>query len=185
MEILIGIIALIIIYVIYFKSRRENSINQRITNFSIANSFTPHESYISADINSAIAVDKKRRLICLQDESGQCHFYDERHIVNSQIVMNEKTYQKHKFINTWGRYFIGKSIGGSVVGGVAALTGKVSIDKEVNSIKLKIIVNDLSRPNYSITFLEGKTNKYRQDNALKQAEYWDGLIKVFIHGQLK
>ena len=65
------------------------------------------------------------------------------------------------------------------------MTGKVRIDKEINSIKLKIIVNDLTKPNYTITFLNGSTSISKQENALKQAEYWDGLIKVFIHSQMK
>lgn len=181
MGILIGIIALFIFYKVYSKSQRENRINQRFSNFSIANFFTPHESYVSADLNSAIAVDKDNRLIGLQDSLGQCNFYDERYIVTSQIVLNEQTYERHPFIRVWGSYLIGKWIGGQEVGKLAALTSRVNVDKEINSIKLKITVNDLTKPNYTITFLDGKTSKSQQDNALQQAEYWDSLIKVFMH----
>ena len=181
MEIFIVILVIIIVYVIYSKLQRERKVSQRFANFSIDNFFIPHESYVSADLKSAIAIDKESQLIGLQDEFGKCHFYDERYIVSSQILINEKTYHNYSFINKWSSYMIGKWIGGQEVGEIAAVTSKVSVDKEVVSIKLKVTVNDLTKPNYSIIFLEGKTNKYRQDNALQQAEYWDSLIKVFIH----
>lgn len=181
MGILVGIIALIIIYTVYSKSQREKRINERFSNFSITNFFTPHESYISADLNSAIAVDTESRLLGLQDEFGENHFYDERYIVASQVVVNEQTYHKKPFMNVWGSYLIGKRIGGDEIGEIAAMTTDVRVNKEVNSIKLKVTVNDLKKPNYTITFLEGKTNRSHQDNALQQAEYWDSLIKVFIH----
>jgi len=181
MGILIGIIALFIIYKVYSKSQRESRISQRFANFSIANFFTPHESYVSADLNSAIAVDKDSRLIGLQNEAGDCNFYDERYIVTSQIIVNEQTYQQKPFISVWGGYLVGKWIGGDKIGEIAALTSKVRVNKEINSIKLKVTVNDLTKPNYTITFLDGKKNKSQQDNALEQAEYWDSMIKVFMH----
>ena len=181
MAVLIGIIAFIIGYKVYSKIQRESRINQRFGNFSVPNFFTPHQSYVSADLSCAIAVDNDNRLICLQDQIGENRFYDERYVVGSQILVNEQTYQQKPFINIWSSYLIGKWIGGDKVGEIAAMTTNVRVKKQVDSIKLKVTVNDLRRPNYTIVFLDGQANKALQDLAFNEAEYWDSIIKVFIH----
>jgi hypothetical protein len=180
MEIFLLIVAVIITYLVYSKMRRERIIKQRFEKFLVPNFFTPHESYISADLNSAIAIDKETKLIGLQDETGECNYYDERYIINSEIVVGEQTTQKRPFLNIWGSYLIGKWIAGQKIGEIAAMTSKVRVDKKVNSIKLKVTVNDLTKPNYSIVFLSGTATTSQQNNALQTAEYWDGVLKVFL-----
>lgn len=181
MEAIIIIFAIIFGFWIFSKIRREQRINQRVANFSVPNFFTPHESYVSAHLNSAIAVDKENYLIGLQDGNRQSNYYDARHIVTSQLILNEQTHQKHPFLNTWGWYLVGKWIFNDKVGEIAALTSKVRIEKKINSIKIRVTVNDLSKPNYTIVFLEGSASKRQQLQALQQAEYWDSIIKIFVH----
>jgi hypothetical protein len=181
MRIAAGILSLIFLYVIYSRVQRARKIKQCFANFSVGDFFTPHESYISADLHSAIAIDKRNHLLGFQNEYGQCNFYDERYIINSQIIINEQTYQYRPFISVWGNYLIGKWVGGDKIGEIAALTSRVRVDKQINSIKLKVTVADFANPNHTITFLRGRGSRSQQERAMKQVEYWDSLVKIFLH----
>lgn len=85
--------------------------------------------------------------------------------------------------------------GGMLAGGIGAAIGGLSAssiqNEMVKSVTLKITVEDLSKPIHYIDFLptqevEGYNSQgYKKDNniiqqALKNAEYWHGVIDVII-----
>lgn len=82
-------------------------------------------------------------------------------------------------------------IGGALFGGVGAIVGASTSGsssssrtiKEVNSIDVKIVVNNTKRPVWIINFLNMKTTKgsliYRP--AIERAQHWQGLLSVIIH----
>ena len=183
---IIGLLFLVLIICFLWKRKiRANRVNEIFSNFEVPGFFAPHESYVSADLQSAISIDKVNRLISLQDEVGSCRYYDGDYIISTDIIINEKVVERRPFINVWGSYLVGKWIGGDNVAQVAALTSKVDINKEITSIKLIIIVNDLDQPNYEIVVLTGQPNKNQQESALKQAEYWNGMLKVLSNDKFE
>ena len=156
--------------------RREELIEQKHNNF-LTPTFTPHESYISADLGSAIAIDKDNRLIGLQDPESRCFYFDGANIISSDIIINENTYHKRSFFDMCRRYILGRLIGGKSMGSIASRTSKANIHKTISSIELKIRVNDLNMPIFTIPFLGFSSSQRVQDLAIQDVEYWDSLIK--------
>ena len=69
--------------------------------------------------------------------------------------------------------------GGGIIGG---LSGSKKTTGIVTKIELKIIVNDMEQPNYSVIFLWKKTKRGSSEYARAReiAEKWYGMLKVLI-----
>jgi hypothetical protein len=178
-----------LIFIIYFGSkiyineRKKKLLEKIIQKFFVEGFFYPHESYVSANFTGAVSIDRHNNIIGFQNNGHRCAYFTEGNIISSQIIINEQSYQKHLLISTWGRYLLAKYVFNEKIAEISALTSKVKVEKSMTSINLKVTVNSLTTPIFTINFLSGSAAKNKQNAALRDAEHWDGIIRIFIWRQ--
>lgn len=200
---IIGICGIICI-AYYAYNKKEQKSNEYKAKLELLNNLLSEEEYnwtnklYDIDNNSLLALDTTNKVIsfieCKKLKQGftakkKTFGYD--HILESHIVENGST-----VINTSRlAQASGAMIGGLVAGGVGAVVGGLSsgqsIDQEVRSLELVLVLNNLENPVHRIKLLTLDKDIYpikksddRYVNAKEKAEYWQHLIKV-IHSQIK
>jgi len=77
----------------------------------------------------------------------------------------------------------GAIVGGILAGGVGAMIGSQAGKKlyeEINSLDLKIYVDNIQNPTIKINFFRSFDGKFNLDRSLKLIEDWEGVFKVIL-----
>lgn len=157
-----------------------------IKKLSSLHDFSSTQNIMGNDGNSGIAVDKKRKTVCLIKHSGigigkgvTLDVISYQDILSSEIFEDGETITKTVRSSQLG----GVLVGGLALGGAGAIIGGLSVvaDK-VNKIDLRITVNRTSTPNHDINFMniEAKNQDIVYTSAMEQARHWHGLMEVLI-----
>lgn len=149
--------------------------------------FEVSQHIMGDDGESGLAVDELRHKICLiKQKNGKTltKVYTYRSILETEILENGLSLTK----TSRGSQLGGILIGGLLLGGVGAIIGGLSgkksqIDK-VNSIDLKIVINDMQTPMFLINFLKS-SNGYKKDSfvyksRIESIRRWNSLLAVLI-----
>jgi len=147
--------------------------------------FKVSQSYLDDSGNTAIAIDRINKKICLLKHCGteiKSKIVSYRDLLSAEVLVDGTEVVK----TSRGSQLGGAILGGIIDGGVGAIIGglsgsKTSI-KKVNSIRLQIVINDSSEPIHLVNFLEGENDagSFTCRQAMDQARYWQGLLSVFI-----
>ncbi len=147
-----------------------------------------------SDNKSLVAIDHDRQDVFIIKKSSNnlsTRFFNKDQIVSAEI--NEVTDKKTKVLTkvNRGSQLAGAVIGNALAGGAGLIVGgvtasKTSTTKEkeyVNKVELKLNVEDTRDPIVTIELLELRVKKdsMMHRNALKKAEYWNGIFKALIH----
>jgi len=132
-------------------SQRKKALREELNNPA---GFAVSQSFIGEDGNSAVAVDSVNKKICLLKLYGDQ--------VKTAIVSYRDLISAEIFIER------GETAGTPV--------------KKLPGIKLRIVINNSSEPVHVVYFFTGECKKdspaYR--HAVQQAEYWKGLLSLYI-----
>lgn len=136
--------------------------------FVLFDEFIPIEEYMSTYI---IALDTTRMKICIADYSfSKPNIFTYKDILSVEITEDEETITKTQR----GSQIAGAVVGGALLGGAGAIIGGLSGSKKsrkvTTEVAVKIIVNDITQPSYSISF-----------NSTELAERWYGIFKILIN----
>jgi hypothetical protein len=131
-----------------------------------ASGYTSDIKYLSYDGTSGIAVDESRKTVCIIS-SARKHEVNYSDVISSEIIEDGET--------------ITKTSRTSQVGG---LSGKKTSKEKVKHIYLQIIVNDISSPAHTISFMncEVKVKKggIIYNSAIENARHWHGVMESVI-----
>jgi hypothetical protein len=141
--------------------------------------FTPTESLLSG---ISFAYDAGRRKVCFLTTTKTAIIYNYSDILQSELVIDNEIITRHSNSSAIGR----AAIGGLLFGGVGAIVGGATSSSrqtaKVNSIELKITMNDMKFPVWRIAFLATPVmrNSVFFKRAYINAERWQGIITVII-----
>ena len=133
---------------------------------------------------SAVGFDKNRKKICfingVKDDSVSIYSFND--IMQSEIVIDGLTLVKTSTTSTIGRALVGGVLTGGIGAVIGGVTGKKSHNEVVNSIDLKICINDSANPFYKIRFLDAECKKgdFTYKDGYEKAEKWHGIVSTFI-----
>lgn len=144
--------------------------------------FNATDTYLSETSGISLSFDADRKKICLIDRNHLTHIYTYDQILQCEVDVDGDIVLKQSTTSTIGR----SVLGGILSGGVGAVIGGVTSSKKqkenINSIDLKITINDHSNPIFKINFLNTKTKKgsilYRL--SYDAVERWHGIVSGFI-----
>ncbi len=147
--------------------------------------FSATQKVIGLDGNTGLAIDEERKKICLLDYSQQnvaVRLFSYSDLLSSEIFEDGITVTKTVRSSQIG----GALAGGLAFGGMGTIIGGISGKTQrygnIESIDLRLTVNDTRNPLHCITFLdrEAKKDGFRYKQAFQQARHWYGLIEVLI-----
>ncbi len=134
---------------------------------------------------SGIAVDRKRKAICLVSKSQgnvESQIIQYRDILSAEISEDGVSVTATNRTSQAG----GLLLGGLALGGVGAviggLSGKKTTSEKISSIDLNIVVNRPESPVHSIRvmYVESAKNGAVYRDRIKKAKHWLSLVDVFV-----
>ena len=153
--------------------------------------FTASHQFAEYFPDCAVAVDEKRRLVCLAGARPGRPFqrliYPHTRLIDVALVEDGATVTETT--TDRGNLFKGALLGRLIYGRFGALLGGLSAKRVGTSteisrgIELRITVDDLSHPVWTVPFFRGNlprsSTRYR--NIFDQALQWKGLFGILIH----
>ncbi len=185
MEVLIFIFFILIPMALIYVASKPSKKESMVEKLSSLHDFSSTQKIMGDDGNSGIAVDEKRKKVCLIKQSGEGVKLD---VISYQDILSSEIFEDGVTITKTVRssQLGGVLIGGLVLGGVGAiiggLSGKTAAADKVNKIDLRITVNRTSTPNHDINFMNIEVKKQATvyTSAMEQARHWHGLLEVLI-----
>jgi len=158
-----------------------------IDEFKKLENFEVSQAMISNDLKNGLAIDNRKNKFCiLKNNEGNIHttIYSYKDLLESEILEDGHGFTK----TSRGSQVGGILIGGLVLGGVGAviggLSGKKNNIEKINSIDLKIIVNDTNSPMTIFNFFKSKEGEEKSSSKYKlniqEAREWNSLLSVLI-----
>lgn len=147
--------------------------------------FNPTQQIMGCDGNSGLAVDERRKKLCLITNNGTSV---SQRIVYYKDILSVELFEDGTSVTKTVR---SSQIGGAVVGGlllggvgalVGSLSGKTKTSGKIKRIDLRLIVNDTSTPLHDVAFMnvEGKKDGIIYTQAIQVARRWHGIVEVLI-----
>lgn len=142
--------------------------------------FSPTQSYISINYETALGVDENRNLIAL-------FRYDKDNTVTYRVfsaadLIGVELFQKGKSSSQVRNKAITGALVGSIFGGAGAIVGSnIAGSKaagEIDAVNLVLTVNDTQIPNHTIFF---RTPSFENKQAEDQAKKWLSILEIMIH----
>ncbi|MCE2594412.1 SHOCT domain-containing protein [Motilimonas cestriensis] len=153
--------------------------------FTMVRDFKVTQEALGSDGLTGIAIDERRRKICLIKMRGE---KVSRKIIGYKDLLSSEIFEDNATITKTSRssQLGGALIGGVMLGGVGAIiggvTGKKTSKAKTKRIDLRIVKNDTSEPIFEINFLNIESDQgsalYQQ--AMSQARHWHSLVSVLI-----
>lgn len=147
--------------------------------------FNSTQKVIGCDGNSGLAVDEKRKKICLITNNGASV---SQRVVYYKDIFSVELFEDGTSVTKTVRssQIGGAAVGGLLFGGVGALVGglcgKTETSEKIKRIDLRLIVNDTNAPLHDVTFMnvEGKKDGIIYTQAIQVARRWHGIVEVLI-----
>lgn len=171
------------------KKKQKIYSDQLKENISKVVDFSSNHIHISPNGFQALSIDTNRQVIGLFENWANNfikHLYHYTDIIEVSIIENNEVESTTK--TSRSSQVIGTAVGGFLLGGTGAIIGGLSGKKTtssqefVTSLSLRIVIDDLSNPVFTVPFIEGQILK-------KDSEYqsiknniskWNGLLTIFL-----
>ena len=184
--VIIGIFSLF--FYIAVQSERKEKLQNEIKKqklFEILNSsgdFKSSKEFISYDYKNILALDEESKRICVVSDDGTRKIYLYKDLLQVEIVEDGVSVTTTSRTSQLGGALVGGMLAGGVGAVIGGLSGKTKTEREINSIELKLVVNDTNQPVYSFVFYKKK--KFEEFQATQKAKnevnFWHSLISVLI-----
>ncbi len=187
--VIVAFVIIVVIHVVLNPTVDKTKIIQE--NISRLENFTVTQSLANPEFRTGILLDEQKKEICLwifsdagdKWEDGRLHYND---ILSVEIIEDGTSITRTNRVSQVG----GALLGGILLGGVGAVIGGLSGKKEtlngkVKNLELKIIINDTSKPIFSISLLsktsdEVSTNDAKYKEAKTKAYHWQAVFEAII-----
>jgi len=128
----------------------------------------------------SIAFDHQRKKVCFIDAICKPWVYEYMKVIQSEIVVDGQTITKQS--GTIGRSIVGGVLAGGAGAIIGGTTGSTISNEKINSILVKITINDTINPVFKIIFLNVPTEKRSPayDISFSTAERLHGIIAGII-----
>lgn len=179
-----GVIA-VIVWAIYSSQKAKDTAQAMRLKASQTLGATPPFFWMEASSILGLACDADLSHLCVLTKSGNTIAL--RKVLASQILAVEIVEDGETIVRTSrAGQAGGMAVGGLLLGGVGAVVGGLSASQrhqsKVNSIKLRLIVDDAARPEIWVNFLDFSADRtgglYRQFRQF--ADEWHARFKVMI-----
>jgi hypothetical protein len=162
--------------------------------FNDLKNFSPSYSAFSSDGKTAIAIDNISKNVCLLN-NPKVHalgFFDtriiQREIISYRDILEVTIFEDGNSVTTTSRtsQVAGAIVGNIVLGGagliIGALTGSKKTSATVSSLEIRLIINNIQSPIWSISFIKSETPKKSSvyQKATNDANELLGIIKVLM-----
>ncbi|MFA7242804.1 MAG: SHOCT domain-containing protein [Sulfuricellaceae bacterium] len=147
--------------------------------------FSATQKVIGNDGATGLAIDERRRKVCLIDhrqQSVSCRVVTYKDLLSSEIFEDGSTVTKTVRTSQIGGALVGSLALGGVGAIIGGLSGKTKTSGKVKRIDLRITVNDTKSPLHDVNFLNLETEQggFIYEGAMKTARHWHGLVAVLI-----
>src|SRR5699024_2115573 len=200
----------IITLIIYFalnqipfikESNKAPEVNKKRLDEIISKSGAKGEKFILPNCLSAAILDKEKEKVYIysvkeRDLNNQCsykyHSFDFSDIIEAETIINNTTVTK----TSRGSQIAGTAIGGALLGGVGVVIGGLSGtkvgDENILEAKIKLTIDNISKPVHNIIFLNNesknytkfkngyKKGSYQYNQLIPQLEKWQGMFDVIL-----
>ncbi|WDQ30457.1 hypothetical protein PTQ21_18640 [Paenibacillus marchantiae] len=145
--------------------------------------FISSQVFANEKHDTAIAIDDQSNKLCIID--SEIRVFSSSDILELELVEDDVQLTR----TTRGSQVGGAIVGSVLAGGVGAVIGGLSGQKttsndKVKRVYLKLMVNDIKRPNVTVDFLNEKKEILKKDkkaiDASNKANHWYGVLSVLI-----
>lgn len=179
---IIVVVSLVIVIVqVIVVSNKQTAMKNKVERLP---NFSSTQEVMGCNGESGIAVDDRRRKICLitnrQTVSQRVLSYKD--IISVELVEDGATITQ----TVRSSQIAGAVVGGLMLGGAGAiiggLSGKSKTSGKVKSVALRVTVNDSLAPLHEVKFLLGESKKdsHLYTSAITRARHWAGVLEVLI-----
>ncbi len=153
------------------------------------NSLSPSQQFLSSDLTNGIALDEEQGKIVLlykEKDSDSFSIYRFRFDKIIEIEVNQDGDTVTKVSK--GGLLGGALVGGVLAGGIGSVIGSLAANKssteKVKNINMRIILNELSTPTFTINFLNS-LNPISKDSEqfktiVKDVDHWYGIFTILL-----
>jgi hypothetical protein len=162
--------------------------------FNDLKNFLPSYSVFSFDCKTAISIDNSSKKVCLlsNPKINALGFFDtriiERKIIAHRDILEVTIFEDGNSVTTTSRT---SQVAGAIVGNIAlggagliigALTGAKKTSATVSSLEVRLTINNIQSPIWSIAFIKSETSKKSSayQKATNDANKLLGLLKILI-----
>lgn len=192
-SILIPFFVLLFLFSYYANLYFSNKYDKFVKNFkeyiSKIDNFTPSQYIVSTDFKSGIVFDEIHHNICLlkifEDEFSN-RIFTYKDLVSVEFVENGSVISNTVRTSQIGSALVGGLLLGGIGTVIGGLSGKQKQLKIIESIVIRIIVNDIKEPIFELNFnkndvsIESKVKKIDYKETIKKTRHWHSLIEVLI-----
>ncbi|TFJ93651.1 SHOCT domain-containing protein [Lentibacillus salicampi] len=161
-----------------------NKTKSELTNFSI------DKEYTSKDDKLVVLVDENIDSVCFFSRDNlkdgfNINKYTYRDILEIEIIQDGNTLTKTNRGSQVGGALLGSVLAGGVGAVIGGLSGSSTSEDKVESLCLRIVVNDTNNPVRLVYFLKHKFGVRKSEDIFvhgkKDLEYWYSLFKIYIN----
>lgn len=151
---------------------------------------------LNPDLNKKITLDTNQKRVIIHslniDGNIESVEVDFKNIIKSEIVVDENVVTSF----SRGGQLAGSLIGGIAAGGIGAVIGGLTSNKQstkrIKKIDLKLLIENFQNPIITFDFLQGRTDVGLENtsgfkdtdekvvNAIRNAEEWQALMEIAI-----
>lgn len=164
---------------IIMQERMKKQMRNTILNIS---NFTPTYEYMSENGTTGIAIDEKRKQICLVKNNEDKKIIPYRDLLSVEILQDGTSVTRTSRTSQAASALIGGLLLGGVGAVVGALTGSSVSRTKISRVDMKLTINDTREPIFMINFqnTKGKQGGIIHSATMKKANEWAGRLAVVI-----
>lgn len=137
---------------------------------------------VSVDGHTGVAIDGDSRQVCLMSSYAQVN---QHRLVPFSAVISSSVEENGDVITSTSRggQLARAAVGGVLLGGVGAVVGALTASqrqkRRINSVELKVVVDDLARPVHTLTLQStpGDSGGMVHTAAIRQASEWQSRFE--------
>jgi hypothetical protein len=144
--------------------------------------FKASQYIIGNDGESGLAIDERRRKVCLIKYNVGNMVISYKDLLASEIYEDGLSVTKTSRTSQVGSALVGGLLFGGVGAVIGGLSGKTSTSDKIKRIDLRLTVNSTQSPIHDVNFLntEGERGGLIYNEAIQKARHWHGLVEVLI-----
>lgn len=182
--IILAVVIISIVVVVYQSNKHIENLDKISLAINKIDGFKTNNIYISPSGKSAIAIDEQDEIICIvNNEFSFSHLLvSYRDILSVEIIEDGESITKTSRSSQLGGALLGTVLLGGVGTIIGGLSGSKKTTGKVNSLFLRIVINNTKNPDKYISFLhsEADKNDFLYKNAIENARKWQSIINVLI-----
>lgn len=178
MELFIALVLGVLVIIGYRKYQVHLNNKMKVDALQRIPHFVASEYVISADNCYLMAVDKVNRKIAFVNTKGRNRVFGRNELISGDVLVNDVLQTKKGFVETWGKYYVMKTLFGENHATIAALNSSERTSKLITRISLKVSTRSLKTPYVEFLFYKNNSGETEVDFGL--VYQWEGYVKAIV-----